>query len=122
MTCMRVATHPGTFHADDVFAIAALRLAHVQVEIVRTRDEEAQAAADVRVDVGGRSDPATGDYDHHQRGGAGERANGIRALIRSPAPAASERLIISRRVSGSRGPTYCRYKLEYRLGMGVAGC
>ena len=31
-----------------------------------------------RVDVGGRSDPATGDFDHHQKGGAGERANGIR--------------------------------------------
>jgi uncharacterized UPF0160 family protein len=48
------------------------------LEIVRTRDEIAQQAADVRVDVGGRSDPATGDFDHHQKGGAGERDNGIR--------------------------------------------
>ena len=38
----------------------------------------AQAAADVRVDVGGRHDPASGDFDHHQKGGAGERENGIR--------------------------------------------
>jgi uncharacterized UPF0160 family protein len=76
---MRVATHPGNFHADDVFAVAALRLAHGDgVEVVRTRDEAAQAAADVRVDVGGRSDPTTGDFDHHQKGGAGERPNGIR--------------------------------------------
>jgi uncharacterized UPF0160 family protein len=75
---MRVATHPGTFHADDVFAIAALRLVHGEVEVVRTRDAEIQAASDARVDVGGRFDPATGDFDHHQRGGAGERANGIR--------------------------------------------
>ena len=37
-----------------------------------------QAAADARVDVGGRSDPETGDFDHHQKGGAGERPNGIR--------------------------------------------
>jgi uncharacterized UPF0160 family protein len=75
---MRVATHPGTFHADDVFAIAALGLVHGPLQIVRTRDEALQQACDVRVDVGGRSDPATGDFDHHQRGGAGERANGIR--------------------------------------------
>jgi uncharacterized UPF0160 family protein len=78
---MQVATHPGNFHADDVFAVAALRLAAsngIAVEILRTRDEKLQAAADMRVDVGGRSDPETGDFDHHQKGGAGERANGIR--------------------------------------------
>jgi uncharacterized UPF0160 family protein len=75
---MRVATHPGTFHADDVFAIAVLGLVHGPLEIVRTRDEAQQAACDVRVDVGGRSDPATGDFDHHQRGGAGERLDGVR--------------------------------------------
>jgi uncharacterized UPF0160 family protein len=75
---MRVATHPGNFHADDVFAVAVLQLVHGPVEVVRTRDAAAQAAADARVDVGGRSDPATGDFDHHQRGGAGERANGVR--------------------------------------------
>lgn len=77
---MRVATHPGNFHADDVFAIAALRLAHGDdaIEIVRTRDADVQAAADVRVDVGGVDDAAGGDFDHHQKGGAGERANGIR--------------------------------------------
>jgi uncharacterized UPF0160 family protein len=75
---VRVATHPGTFHADDVFAIAVVRLALGPLEIVRTRDEAVQRAADLRVDVGGRSDPATGDFDHHQKGGAGERANGIR--------------------------------------------
>lgn len=77
---MRVATHPGGFHADDVFAIAALRLAHPAetIEVVRTRDEAVQAAADARVDVGRRDDPATGDFDHHQKGGAGERPNGIK--------------------------------------------
>ena len=79
---MRVATHPGNFHADDVFAIATLRLAAAldgeTVEVVRTRDEAVHAEADARVDVGGRDDPASGDFDHHQKGGAGERANGIR--------------------------------------------
>ena len=75
---MPVATHPGNFHADDVFAVAVLGLVHGPLEVVRTRDEAAVAAADVRVDIGWRSDPAAGDFDHHQRGGAGERANGIR--------------------------------------------
>jgi uncharacterized UPF0160 family protein len=75
---MRVATHPGTFHADDVFAVAALGLVHGPLDVVRTRDADMQEACDFRVDVGGRFDPATGDFDHHQRGGAGERPNGIR--------------------------------------------
>ena len=75
---MKVATHPGNFHADDVFAVAVLQLVHGPLEIVRTRDADAQAAADIRIDVGGRHDPATGDFDHHQKGGAGERENGIR--------------------------------------------
>jgi uncharacterized UPF0160 family protein len=75
---MKVVTHPGNFHADDVFAVAVLDLAAGPLEIVRTRDEQAIAGADARIDVGGRSDPATGDYDHHQKGGAGERPNGIR--------------------------------------------
>jgi uncharacterized UPF0160 family protein len=75
---MQVATHPGNFHADDVFAVAVLGLAHGELDVVRTRDEAKLAAADVRVDIGGRSDPSTGDFDHHQRGGAGTRENGIR--------------------------------------------
>ena len=75
---MKVATHSGSFHADDVFAIAALSLLGEPVEVVRTRDAETMAACDVRIDVGFAFDPATGDFDHHQRGGAGERANGIR--------------------------------------------
>jgi len=74
---MRVATHPGNFHADDVFAVAVLELAAGEVNVIRTRDPEAIAAADARIDVGGRDDPATGDFDHHQKGGAGERPNGI---------------------------------------------
>jgi uncharacterized UPF0160 family protein len=74
---MRVATHDGSLHADEVFAIAALSLLE-EVDIVRSRDEAVLAAADARVDVGFRSDPDSGDFDHHQREGAGERPNGIR--------------------------------------------
>jgi uncharacterized UPF0160 family protein len=73
-----VATHPGNFHADDVFAVAVLGLVHGELDIVRTRDDAALAKADIRVDIGGHSNASTGDFDHHQRGGAGERANLIR--------------------------------------------
>jgi uncharacterized UPF0160 family protein len=75
---MKVATHNGSFHADEVFALAALSLLGEPIEIVRTRDADALAAADVRVDVGFASDPAAGDVDHHPKGGAGERSNGVR--------------------------------------------
>jgi uncharacterized UPF0160 family protein len=75
---MLIATHDGSFHADEVFAVAALGLLGEPIEVVRTRDREILAGADVRVDVGFRHDPATGDFDHHQREFDGVRANGIR--------------------------------------------
>jgi len=75
---MRVATHDGSFHADEVFALAALSLLGEPLEIVRTRDPDVLAGCDARVDVGFRADPATGDFDHHQRDGAGARPNGVR--------------------------------------------
>jgi uncharacterized UPF0160 family protein len=75
---MHVATHDGSFHADEAFALAALSLLGEPLQITRTRDAAVMAACDVRVDVGFAHDPAAGDFDHHQRGGAGERPNGIR--------------------------------------------
>lgn len=74
---LRVGTHSGSFHADEVFALATLRLVHGAIGIIRTRDAEALAQCDLRVDVGRKYDPKTGDFDHHQ-GDAGERPNGIR--------------------------------------------
>lgn len=75
---MKVATHPGSFHADDVFAVATLRLAFGDdFEVIRTRDPEELERADMRVDVGMRYDPESGDFDHHQAGRAGARDNGI---------------------------------------------
>jgi uncharacterized UPF0160 family protein len=73
-----VATHNGSFHADDVFAIAAVGLLGEPVEVARTRDRDALARADLRVDVGFRDDPATGDFDHHQRDFDAARDNGVR--------------------------------------------
>jgi len=77
MTDITIATHNGSFHADDVFSIAALKSIYPEFTLLRTRDLELIAKADVVVDVGGEYDPQTGRFDHHQRGGAGERDNGI---------------------------------------------
>ena len=74
---MLIATHNGSFHADEVFAIAALGLLGEPVEVVRTRDPDVLAQADLRVDVGFRDDASTGDFDHHQRDFDGARHNGV---------------------------------------------
>ncbi len=72
-----IATHNGNFHADDVFSIAALRQIIPSFKLIRTRDLDLIDKADVVIDVGGKYDQDSGRFDHHQRGGAGERDNGI---------------------------------------------
>ncbi len=77
MNELTIATHNGNFHADDVFSIAALRQVFPSFKLVRTRDADVIARADIVLDVGGEYDADAGCFDHHQRGGAGERENGI---------------------------------------------
>ena len=72
-----IVTHNGNFHADDVFSIAALKHIFPTFNLVRTRDLEVIGKADIVIDVGGEYDADTGRFDHHQRGGAGARDNGI---------------------------------------------
>ncbi|MCX6703337.1 MAG: MYG1 family protein [Candidatus Zambryskibacteria bacterium] len=84
-----IAVHNGSFHADDVFAVATLLLMIEEkynkelsgekygVEVVRTRDPEVIKNATHVVDVGGVYDPETNRFDHHQEGGAGVREDGI---------------------------------------------
>ena len=72
-----IATHDGNFHADDVFSVAALKSIFPSFKLIRTRDLELIGKADIVVDVGGEYDSDTDRFDHHQRGGAGERENGI---------------------------------------------
>jgi uncharacterized UPF0160 family protein len=81
----RIATHSGSFHADDAFGVAVLAAVFPDHEIVRTRDADAIAAADFAVDVGGEWDPARGRFDHHQRGfdGARTRVDADGAAVRA---------------------------------------
>lgn len=68
-----LATHSGTFHADDVFGVGVLMGVFPAHTLVRTRKQELIDAADFVVDVGGTWDAATGRFDHHQRGFDGAR-------------------------------------------------
>lgn len=74
---MKIATHNGHFHTDDLLAVAALLLKFPGAEVVRTRDEEIIKNADIAVDVGLVYDPGKLKFDHHQKEGAGKRENGI---------------------------------------------
>ena len=77
MDKIRVVTHSGRFHADDVFAVATifLLLKRRGIKVIRTRDEKIIKTADYAIDVGRAHDPKTNRFDHHQQGGAGERKN-----------------------------------------------
>ena len=69
-----LATHNGEFHADDVLAVAALRLI-ANCDVIRTRDPAILASCDIVVDVGAVYNPLNGRFDHHQSGRAGTRDN-----------------------------------------------
>ncbi|WP_029068967.1 MYG1 family protein [Jonesia quinghaiensis] len=73
---MIIATHNGKFHADDVFGVALLTEIHPDATIVRTRDPQRLAEADIVLDVGGEYNTETRRYDHHQKS-SGARPNGI---------------------------------------------
>ena len=65
-----ITTHNGLFHADEVMAIAILRLYGIDYPVIRTRDQAVITDSAYVVDVGGVHDEATNRYDHHQyRGG-----------------------------------------------------
>lgn len=74
-------THSGSFHSDDVFAAATLHLYYQKTKklykIVRTTDRETIQTGTIVFDIGGEYDQETNRFDHHQKGGAGERENGI---------------------------------------------
>lgn len=72
----QIATHGGAFHADDVLAVSLLSILYPEASVVRTRESEVFEQADLRVDVGGRSNARTGDFDHHFNNSP-KRSNGV---------------------------------------------
>jgi len=74
-----IGTHPETFHADEVMAVAILTTlldkfgATYEVRRLSRHNQEQLEEATVLLDVGRTFDPSTGRFDHHQPGGAGRR-------------------------------------------------
>ncbi len=79
MKPISIVTHSGTFHADDVFAVAMVKLLLKETPhtLTRTRDEAILHSADWLLDIGNTYNPETKRFDHHMREGAGARENGI---------------------------------------------
>lgn len=70
---LRLVTHSGSFHCDEVLGYAILCRALppetlAASGLMRTRDQIVIEAADIVWDVGGVFDPARRRFDHHQRG------------------------------------------------------
>lgn len=70
---IRLGTHNGIFHRDEVIAITILKIVYEDCEttIIRSRDINKLNTCDVVVDVGG------GELDHHIKGFNRRRENGI---------------------------------------------
>ena len=67
---IKIITHNGSFHSDDVFAVATLQM-HLGIEnteVIRTRDAEIINTGDWVLDVGGEYNRETRRFDHHQVG------------------------------------------------------
>ncbi|KKQ20686.1 MAG: hypothetical protein US33_C0014G0006 [Parcubacteria group bacterium GW2011_GWC1_36_9] len=74
---IKLVTHDGSFHADDIFAAATLSIMLSNkgetFEIIRTRDQKIINNADYVFDLGRIYKENLNRFDHHQTGGAGER-------------------------------------------------
>ncbi|MFC1802063.1 MYG1 family protein [Patescibacteria group bacterium] len=83
MKKIRIVTHSNKFHADEVCSVSTLKILlekkepDAEIEIIRTHDPEIIKTGDFVVDVGGEYSPEKKIFDHHQKGGAGERENKI---------------------------------------------
>ncbi|XP_014478993.1 PREDICTED: UPF0160 protein MYG1, mitochondrial-like [Dinoponera quadriceps] len=66
---MKIGTHDGTFHCDEVLACVLLKMLpqYMNSTIVRTRNQDILDKCDIVVDVGGIYNPSIHRYDHHMR-------------------------------------------------------
>jgi uncharacterized UPF0160 family protein len=64
---IKIGTHDGRFHADEVLAVRLLRFVlDKPCEVTRTRNKDLLSTMDFVVDVGGVYDPQSNLFDHHQ--------------------------------------------------------
>lgn len=74
---MIIATHNGSFHADEVTACVIFTLLDPNVSFIRSRDPEVLEKADYVIDVSGQFDLKK-HFDHHPRDFNLARKNGIK--------------------------------------------
>lgn len=73
---IQLITHAGTFHADEVMSTALLYMIYKEridkvIRVNEVTDEMRNNPNNIIYDIG------FGEFDHHQKGGNGQRANGI---------------------------------------------
>lgn len=73
---MIIATHDGTFHADETMACAILTYLYENHTIIRSRDEEQLEKADIIIDVSLKNDDK--HFDHHSKEFTLCRDNGVK--------------------------------------------
>lgn len=72
---MLIATHDGSFHADETLACAIISYIYERSEVIRSRDPVLLETADIIIDVSGRNDER--HFDHHSNEFNLTRDNGI---------------------------------------------
>ena len=73
---MIIATHNGTFHADETTACAILTYLFENSSIIRSRDPEELEKAEIIIDVSNQNDEK--HFDHHSKEFTLSRDNGIK--------------------------------------------
>lgn len=73
---MIIATHDGTFHADETTACAILSYLFDNVSVIRSRDADELEKADIIIDVSNMNDEK--HFDHHSKDFTLCRENGIK--------------------------------------------
>ena len=75
---MIIATHDGSFHADETTACAILTFLHENSTIIRSRDEIELEKADIVIDVSNKNDSK--HFDHHSKDFIPVAENAVKAL------------------------------------------
>lgn len=70
-----IATHDGSFHADETLACAIISYIYERSEVIRSRDPHMLETADIIIDVSGINDEK--HFDHHSNEFNLSRDNGI---------------------------------------------
>lgn len=65
METVTIGVHDGVMHSDEILAVSAMGILYGDVKVVRTRDEQLLSEQMYRIDVGGKYNPDTNDFDHH---------------------------------------------------------